>query len=365
MKRSVFIFCASALLLTGCTEKANEVVKNPNVVDLLENDDLNKEKTSKKFAADSAKFHFVADWLTETKIVYIEKESEHYLVNTFDMESGQTDTLYEDSSMIIDVLIHPSQKYILVHTSDNSASATIKIMTTDGVIQDEITIASSELEIEWNDIDPSLILLTAFHQDWAFDLFLYNGKEIGLELLGIKDPFPKWLGKDKVAYGEIEGHILDGGVIHTYDPVTEVRGQLDISGAVYFDTFKNSLLVVEIDEEMDAYYRIMDTDGMIKSEWTIPAISNYSEWVIPEVVWISNSTVFLQAPEMGGQLDELTSPYRLIRVADGRQDVIVDEVVAGNLRCSPSGQKCLTGYTAENLIDIEKRTETKWLTFPK
>jgi hypothetical protein len=362
---SMFIFCASALLLTGCTEKANEVVESPNVVDLLENDNLNKEKVSKSFAADPAKFHFVADWLTETKIVYIEKENGHYLVNTFDMESGQTDTLYEDSSMIIDVLIHPSQKYILLHTSDNSASATIKIMTTDGVIQDEITIASTELEIDWNDLDPSLILLTAFHPDWTFDLFLYNGKEKFLDLLEIKDPFPKWLGKDKVAYGDIEGHILDGVVIHTYEPLTGVRGQLDVSGAVYFDTYKNSLLVVGINEEKDAHYSIMEMDGVIKSEWTMPAISNYSEWVIPDIEWISNSIVFLQAPEVGGQLDELTSPYRLIRVVEGRQDVVVDEVVSGILRCSPSGQKCLTGYTAENLIDMEMKIETTWLTFPE
>ena len=55
----------------------------------------------------------------------------------------------------------------------------------------------------------------------------------------------------------------------------------------------------------------------------MPAISNYSEWVIPEIEWSSNQTVFLQASEKGGQLDELQSPYRLIRVTEGRQDVVV------------------------------------------
>ena len=27
------------------------------------------------------------------------------------------------------------------------------------------------------------------------------------------------------------------------------------------------------------------------SEWTMPAVSNYSEWVFPEIAWISDNTV--------------------------------------------------------------------------
>ena len=53
--------------------------------------------------------------------------------------------------------------------------------------------------------------------------------------------------------------------------------------------------------------------AQVKSEWTLPAVSNYSEWVVPEVGWASSNTVFLRAPETGGQLDEITSPFRLIR----------------------------------------------------
>ena len=54
----------------------------------------------------------------------------------------------------------------------------------------------------------------------------------------------------------------------------------------------------------------------------LPAVSNYSEWVVPEVGWASSDTVFLRAPETGGQLDELTSPFRLIREKEGQQQVM-------------------------------------------
>ena len=86
---------------------------------------------------------------------------------------------------------------------------------------------------------------------------------------------------------------------------------------------------------------------------------------IPEIEWVSNKTVFLPAPDKGGQLDELLSPYRLIRVIEGRQDVVAEDIAAGLLRCSPSGQKCLTGYSAEKLIDIKTEEETTWIHFPE
>jgi hypothetical protein len=365
VRKRMFFFCVAILLLTGCTEKTNEVIEGPTAIKHPGHNELIKEEISKSLTVDPAKFHFVVDWLTESKVLYVKKENGFYQVNSFDLESGQTETLYKDASMIIDVLIHPSKKYLLLHTSDNTTSATVKIVTMDGTVQDEVIVASTELAIEWNDIDPSLILLTAFHQDWTFDLFLYNGKVESFDLLAMEDPFPKWLGEDKIAIGYVKDHILDGGEIHTYEPVTEKWGQLDINGVVYFDTYEDTLLVVRINEEGDALYTIMEQEGLIHSEWTMPVISNYSEWVIPEIEWISNGTVFLPTPEKGGQLDELTSPYRLIRVTEGRQDVIVDEIGAGFLRCSPSGRKCLTGYSSENLVDVETAEETTWLIFPE
>ena len=150
----MFIFCVTVLLVTGCTEKTNEIIESPTAIEKPGNNELIEEEISKSLVADPAKFHFVADWLTESKVIYVEKENGHYQVNSFDFESGQTDTLYEDDSMIIDVLIHPSKKYLLLHTSDNAASATVKIVTMDGTVHDEVIVASTELAIEWNDTDP-------------------------------------------------------------------------------------------------------------------------------------------------------------------------------------------------------------------
>lgn len=350
--------------MTGCTAKTDDNMKgNPLDNEPIEQVDVIDEEIGKILTADPAKFHFVADWLTDKKIVYVEKDEGFYKVNTFDLNTGETDTLHEEKSIVIDVLIHPSKKYLLLHTSDNSTSATIKILSTDGIIQDEIEVASTELAIEWNDLDPSLILLTAFYQDWTFDLFLYKGAESYLGLLPIEDPFPKWFGTEQIVIGYMEDHPLDGGELLLYNPTTEEWGDLGVDGVIYYDTYEQSLLTVKINEAGDAHYELSESNGRLLSEWTLPAVSNYSEWVVLEVEWASNHTVFLRAPAIGGQLDELSSPFRLIQEKEGQQQVITEDIAAGFLRCSPSGLTCITGSSATTLIDIETAEERIWLDF--
>lgn len=366
VKIRLVTFCVAVFLLTGCTAKVDtDMVEIPNNNETIKHPEPIEEALSKVLSADPAKFHFVADWLTDTKIIYVEKDDGLYKVNTFDLSTGEIATLYEEKSIVIDVLIHPSKKYLLLHTSDNSTSATLKIITTDGIIQDEIEIASKELEIEWNDLDPKLLLLTAFYEDWTFDLFLYNGAESYLGLLPIEDPFPKWFGKDQIVVGFVEDHSLDGSELFLFDPIKEEWTSLDTKGIVYFDTYEHTLLTVKINEMGDAHYVLSELDGTAQSEWTLPAVSNYSEWVVPEVGWVSSDTVFLWAPETGGQLDELTSPFRLIREQDGRQRVVSEDVAEGFLRCSPSGESCIMGSSATTIIDVETGEERIWLDLQK
>lgn len=349
--------------MAGCTAKTiDDVEENPPNKGPVEQIDV-EEEISEKLIADPAKFHFVAGWLSDTEIVYVEKDEGFYKVNTFDLNTGETATLHKEKSIVVDVLIHPSKKYLLLHTSANSTSATIKILTTDGIVQDEIGVSSTELAIEWNDLDPSLILLTAFYQDWTFDLFLYKGAESDLSLLPIEDPFPKWYGAEQIITGYVEDHPLDGGKLLLFNPTTEEWGDLGVDGVVYFDTYERTLLTVKINEAGDALYKLSKLEGTQLSEWTQPAVSNYSEWVVPDVEWTSDNTVFFRAPVTGGQLDELTSPFRLIREKEGQQQIVAEEVEAGFLRCSPSGLVCIAGSSPTTLFDTETAQERIWLDF--
>ena len=174
------------------------------------------------------------------------------------------------------------------------------------MITNELSIASSELAIEWNDNDPSQVLLTAFHQDWTYDVFQYNGQEGHFGRINIEDPFPKWFGTNTIVTGHIPEHPLDGGNLIAYNPITEESNTLNMSGIVFFDTFGDSLLIVQSKDDNEMLYSITDKSGVVQYEWSMPAVSNYSEWIFPQISWTSNHTVFLSSTGKGGQLDELT-----------------------------------------------------------
>ena len=59
-----------------------------------------------------------------------------------------------------------------------------------------------------------------------------------------------------------------------YDRVSGEREHPDMVGVVHFDTFADSLLIVQINED-NAEYKIIDQDGTVLSNWTMPAVSNY------------------------------------------------------------------------------------------
>ena len=210
---------------------------------------------------ESAKFHFVVDWLSDTEIVFVEKEESFYNLKTFNVTTGEIETLYTESMIIVDAIVHPTKELILVHTSNNSTSAIVKIISLEGVVLDEISIASSELAIEWNELDPDLILLTAFYQDWTYDVLVYNAKEKEINTITLEDPFPKWLGLQIVTV-HIPEHPLEGGTLHLYDWAIETLEPLPYENIVHFETYGNSLLIVEI-ANGEAEYRIIDQEGTV------------------------------------------------------------------------------------------------------
>lgn len=357
MKKVIAILSVILLILVGCAGKEDNLTKKTE----KKLPDVKKEEVIKKLTADLAKFHFVADWLTNTEIVYVEKEAGNYFVKSFNIQTGEIKILYEEPSIIIDVFIHPSKEHLLIHTTDNPASGTVKIISLDGIVQHEVSIESSELEIEWNDIDPSLILMTAFYEDWTYDVFVYEGSESNVRLLTLENPFPKWFGTEKIVLTDISGHALDGGELYIYDRISAQQESPDINGVIHYDTYQESLLLMRITEDEKVMYTILNQDQSILSEWQMPAVSNYSEWVIPEIHWISKGHIILASTESEGQQDELKEPYQLVQVVEGEQVLIAKEVLAGPLTCSPDGEKCLMGYTFENLIDIKSKEETVWL----
>ncbi len=65
-------------------------------------------------------------------------------------------------------------------------------------------------------------------------------------LIDINDPFAQWFGTDQIIASHAVDHPLDGGELHIYRPSSKEWERTDKTGIVYFDTYKESLLMVQI-----------------------------------------------------------------------------------------------------------------------
>ena len=77
-------------------------------------------------------------------------------------------------------------------------------------------------------------------------------------------------------------------------------------------------------------------------------------------------TLFSCSPEKGGQLDELTVPYQLIRVTEGRKTFWLMILQLAFFGVHQRG-KMFDRLSAENLIDVETGKKTRhWISiFPE
>lgn len=328
--------------VAGCTEKEEEPVEE-NIV----NHQSESENEIKQLKVDSEKIHAIAGWLSNDEILYVENNKETYLLKAFHITKGESYVLFEDQAIMTNVLIHPSKDYLLIHTSTDETAATIKIITRDGVVQNEVTIESTELEIAWNDINPERLLLTAFYEDWSYDTFYFDASTDILQVHSIENPFPKWFGEKHLVTSNPEDQNLV-----VYDIDSQKNSVIESNGVVHFDAFQNVLLTLHEDGE-EVRYRLMNTSYEILAEafthrLTLP-ISIQTQWID------ETKLLFLQS--------EMADSYELMMFDESGLQMLTEEVDYATFLCAPNGEKCLTGMYFETIFDLHKKEEEKWLVY--
>lgn len=327
-------------LVAGCTEK-KEAPLEENIVE----DQNESESEIKQLKVDSEKIHAVAGWLSNDEILYVESNKETYLLKAFNVATGDSYVLFEDQAIMTNVLVHPSKDYLLIHTSTDETAATIKIITVDGLVQNEVTIESTELEIAWNDLNPDRLLLTAFYEDWSYDTFYFDASADALQVHSIGNPFPKWFGEKHLVTSNTEDQNLA-----VYDIETKQNSVIESDHVVHFDTFQNVLLTLhEAGEEVR--YRLMNTSyEIIREEFMHHSMLQMS---LPRQ-WIDETKLlFLQS--------EMADSYELMMWDASGLQMLTEGIEYANFLCSPKGERCLTGMYFETIFDVHKKEEEIWL----
>lgn len=357
MKQIIVTISIVLLLLVGCSPKAEETEqKQPSGNQMTIPPDDAKEFSLKKLIEDTSSFHFAVDWLTATDIVFVDKNDEHYFVKIFNTTTGKVNQVYESEAIIVDVIVHPSKETLLIHTTTDSSSAVVKILSIEGMVLDEISIASSELSIEWNKIDPTLVLLTAFYEDWSYDVFLYNGTSDEFNILTMESPFPKWLGTEKIVFVKEQA-------LTVFHYKTAQYEQMVHREVLFFDTYEDSLLTMQVNDEEKVDVQIVSEEGDVLSRWEMPVAVQYGESLFPNMSWLGKDSVMMIGANKSGDPYEAGVQFNLVHVKGGEQRIIVEDVENAPLRCTMDGEMCLSGFNKDKLIHTITSKIINWVIY--
>lgn len=361
MKKVILLLLLLNFIVVGC-QKIEQDPKEENlrVEEKMKNPE--SEKNMQALITSKQSFHFVVDWLSEEEIVYVQLKDGVYHIVSYNIYTKEQRDLYKESAIVADVLIHPSKEYLLLHTSEDDHSATVKMVDLNGQQIYEVNIESNELDIQWNDLEPRHLLLTAFYEDWTYDHYFYSGFENDLSLIHLPYPFPQWIGEEElIMFQGDETSLLEGKQLEVMNVVTaDVR--TGIGDVLSYDTYKRSLLAMIKLDDSTARFLLMDEQFDVLYEWESPLVSNYSEWVIPEVFWLSNERLLTYVPSKEGLLDDLTEGFKLVKINRGVEEVLEGQVNMP-LRCSSDQTYCLTGPSFNQIKSLSDGKVERWLLF--
>ena len=242
--------------------------------------------------------------------------------------------------MISEVHVHPSTSQLLIKTADDSTEAILHILDSDGTPLNEISVESSEIEIQWNASDASQVLLTAFSEDWSYQMMRYDANEDTLVGVDIADPFAQWIGVDELVYMEDATLLKESLSTGEKIPLASNVSQFSIVG---------DQAVVEIFDEARIRYTVVDGRGEQETTW----LAEDSSLLMESAALIDEQTIAMSVA------DQTTDASFLVKVHNGEEVARYELHEGGPLKCK--GEKCLIGYSFDTWMDIETGKTVKWL----
>ncbi len=359
MMKNRFLIVLCLLLVTGCsqTSQAGKVVPKDTAMNNKESDKIEQVRN---LTVDSKKFRYTAGWLSNEEILYVEQQGDSFVLKSFNLSSGKNTILFKESSYIIDVLVHSSKEYILLHTGSDNHSATVKIITKTGAPVNEITVESSEVSVEWNDLDPMLLLITAFDEDWSYDVFLYQMDTSDLALLTIENPFPKWIGKDEIIYSDLNENEMRNDILKVYNLTSKEIEDKKVTSSKWFDTYKERLLTID---ELDGVlnFIIYNLDGADIHSWSIQTTNDEMGTQQPTIEWLSEDEVITSILN-DSKFSEDSNPVYVHRHFNGNKNVNISEAsISSFSSCTPNGERCLFGSNGEIVYTLKSHSEERWM----
>lgn len=368
----LLLFLLFGVLLLGCS---NERLLD-NVPQSLHNHELKKNEIPFSFTDEEVmlpikdiegSFFAASGWIDNQNILYITETSEGSALFSYNLVDGQSSRLYSSVYSIVSVTVSPNRKNILIHSSPNSSTGLVTVISSSGKIIMSSEIPSNELAIEWNEHKENLLLITSFTEDWQYQTYILDISNNSLAQVTIPQPFAFWSNGNELLYLDWRTDSPSlAAPLKKYNVISKVSNDV-MEDVFQVDAFSKHTLIITMNstgESQVGKYTFFDQDFQLISQLSLPQLTNFSGWVVPFYDYEKASHDFLTfKPEYSSDFDTYEGEFDLIKfsVETNGEQVLMENLENEPISCSPNGGMCLYGYNLENLLLFDRKKELSLL----
>lgn len=357
----ILILCL--FILQACKENNSETkdVATDSTNDIPQSVTTSPQNEVPSIQLDRSQFHSIIGWLSDDEILFILTGNGEWTVQSYKLSSESWRTIYTSKIPIIQGVIHPGKEMILLHTSSNSSTAEIQLIHKNGSLEQSLTLESAEIFMNWHPTNPNLIVFSAFYEDWTYNTFIYDGSTQNLTAIEVENPFVKWYDDDHLVVSRWGETSLDGSELFLYSIPDEKMESIGLQHVLDVQNLGDTMLYIQINEKQQQFqYRLENKDSGEAFEWFSPAISNYSEWVVPNMSIVQQNQLIAVQPIESGNVDEHNKKSVLSSISINGESKL-GEIDMQPIDCSPNGEVCLGGYEKEKWIQLNPLKEQSWI----
>jgi hypothetical protein len=305
-------------------------------------------------------FYKVGSWFSDHQLLYITNLEQSSSVYFYNLLTGKSELLYKSEFPIVTLQVSPSKKYILIQTSPSTYEGQVIILSSEGSELMKQSFPSYELAFEWNPFNESEILISAFKEDWTYQMLLLNIEQSKTTELSIPQPFIKWVGEDEVAYLN-----WDETSPSLFAPLMSKKigaegEEVLFNDILQFSTYHNILMTVTArdEEQLQASYRFYNKDKKELYSFSIPHLTMFSGWLVPYHDFNESKGKFITLkPLKSAEADAYSEGFELISydINKGISNMILQGMKNEPIQLSPSGEAALYGNRFEKIIHLKTK----------
>ena len=373
MNRKAFFLWPLLLLLllvfVGCEKETSTISQPP--VNQNKKVEINSQiltardlKENLPIPIEEGEFEKVYGWIDGRTIVYSTNIQNYSNVYAYNLAEGKNRLIKKVESSISSLHISPSGEYLLIRSPVSPTEMMISVIRKSGEELYSEKIEASDVAIEWNLYNEQRVLISTFTEDWqsqSFDLSIADKKRTEIE---VSNPFSYWYGENGLIYLNWNQNDLSlFANVFTKDLSSQVEKEV-LSSIFQMDTFKRSIMTIKIDQDplSEASYHFYDQELKSIGSFKTPALTRFSDWLIPYYDYNENKNTFISFRPIGnGEVSTYNQGFQLFKYELNRNEKksIMEGLENEPLSCSPEGDVCLYGYYFEKLIDLDRKIVIK------